>query len=117
MEKVKIYGGNNDMECLQGKSVYKGIVLGPIVVLKKSDFQVRRKKIEDVENEIKRVGKAGKQAKEQLEELYHKAVREVGEVSAAIFEVHQMMLEDEDYLDAIHNMIQTEKSMQNTLLL
>ncbi len=109
MEKVKIYGGNNDMECLQGKSVYKGIVLGPIVVLKKSDFQVRRKKIEDVENEIKRVGKAGKQAKEQLEELYHKAVREVGEVSAAIFEVHQMMLEDEDYLDAIHNMIQTEK--------
>lgn len=109
MEKVKIYGGNNDMECLQGKSVYKGIVLGPVVVLKKSDFQVRRKKIEDVENEIKRVGKAGEQAKEQLEELYHKAVREVGEVSAAIFEIHQMMLEDEDYLDAIHNMIQTEK--------
>lgn len=109
MGKVKIYGGNNDMQRFQGKSVYKGIVLGPVVVLKKNDFQVRRKKIEDIENEMKRVGKAGEQAKEQLQELYHKAVKEVGEASAAIFEVHQMMLEDEDYLDAIHNMIQTEK--------
>lgn len=97
------------MQCFFGKSVYKGIVLGPVVVLRKNDSQVRRKKIEDAESEIGRVEKAGEQAKEQLQELYDKAVKEVGEASAAIFEVHQMMLEDEDYLDAIHNMIQTEK--------
>lgn len=96
------------MQCFLGKSVYKGIVLGPVVVLKKSDCQVRRNKIEDTEAEIKRVEKAGEQAKEQLQKLYEKALKEVGEASAAIFEVHQMMLEDEDYLDAIHNMIQTE---------
>lgn len=97
------------MQCFFGKSVYKGIVLGPVVVLRKNDSQVRRKKTEDVESEIRRVEKAGEQAKEQLQKLYDKAVKEVGEASAAIFEVHQMMLEDEDYLDAIHNMIQTEK--------
>ncbi len=97
------------MQCFLGKSVYKGIVLGPVVVLKKSDCQVRRSKIEDAEAEIKRVEKAGEQAREQLQKLYEKAVKEVGETSAAIFEVHQMMLEDEDYLDAIHNMIETEK--------
>ena len=97
------------MQSFLGKSVYKGIVLGPVVVLKKSDCQVRRNKIEDTEAEIKRVEKAGEQAREQLQKLYDKAVKEVGETSAAIFEVHQMMLEDEDYLDAIHNMIETEK--------
>ena len=97
------------MQSFLGKSVYKGIVLGPVVVLKKSDCQVRRNKIEDTEAEIKRVQKAGEQAREQLQKLYDKAVKEVGETSAAIFEVHQMMLEDEDYLDAIHNMIETEK--------
>lgn len=96
------------MQCFLGKSVYKGIVLGPVVVLKKSDCQVRRNKIEDTQAEIQRVEKAGEQAKEQLQKLYEKALKEVGEASAAIFEVHQMMLEDEDYLDAIHNMIQTE---------
>lgn len=97
------------MQSFFGKSVYKGIVVGPVVVLGKSDSQVRRKKIEDTDLEIKRVEQAGEQAREQLQKLYDKAVKEVGEASAAIFEVHQMMLEDEDYLDAIHNMIQTEK--------
>lgn len=96
------------MQCFLGKSVYKGIVLGPVVVLKKSDCQVRRNKIADTEAEIKRVEKAGEQAKVQLQKLYEKALKEVGEASAAIFEVHQMMLEDEDYLDAIYNMIKTE---------
>lgn len=96
------------MQCFLGKSVYKGIVLGPVVVLKKSDCQVRRNKIEDTEAEIKRVEKAGEQSKVQLQKLYEKALKEVGEASAAIFEVHQMMLEDEDYLDAIYNMIKTE---------
>ena len=67
-----------------------------------------RRKIEDSETEIKRVDAAVKHAQEQLEALYEKAVKEVGENSAAIFEVHQMMLEDEDYLDAIYNTICTE---------
>ena len=76
-----------------GKSVYKGIVLGPAAVLGKEEGPVRRSKIEDAQAEIGRVGAAGEQAKEQLQALYDKAVKEVGEASAAIFEVHQMMLE------------------------
>lgn len=97
------------MQSFFGKSVYKGIVLGPVVVLRKSDSQVRRRKIENAEMEIRRVGHAGERAKEQLQKLYDKAVKEVGEASAAIFDIHQMMLEDEDYLDAIYSMIRTEK--------
>lgn len=93
---------------LSGKSVYKGIVMGPVAVLKNNDHQVKRKKIEHAELEIERVEKALEAAKEQLQKLYDKAVKEVGEASAAIFEVHQMMLEDEDYLDSIHNSIRTE---------
>lgn len=93
---------------LSGKSVYKGIVLGPVAVYRKSDEQVKRIKIDDADAEILRLEKAGEQSKKQLQELYDKAVKEVGEASAAVFEVHQMMLEDEDYLDAIHNMIRTQ---------
>ena len=96
------------MQCFQGKSVYKGIVMGPVAVLKKNDYQVKRARIEDTEAEVKRVDEALKASQEQLQKLYDKAVREVGEASAAIFEVHQMMLEDEDYLEAIQNMIRTE---------
>ena len=96
------------MQCFQGKSVYKGIVLGPVVVLRKNDYQVKRAKTEDPEAEIGRVQKAIDNSKEQLQKLYDKALKEVGEASAAIFEVHQMMLEDDDYLDAIQNMIRTE---------
>ena len=97
------------MQYFQGKSVYKGIAMGPIVVLKKNDYQVKRTRIEDTEAEVKRVDEALKASQEQLQKLYDKAVREVGEASAAIFEVHQMMLEDEDYLEAIQNMIRTEQ--------
>lgn len=97
------------MQCFQGKSVYKGIAMGQIVVLKKNDYQVKRIRIEDTEAEVKRVDEALKASQEQLQKLYDKAVREVGEASAAIFEVHQMMLEDEDYLEAIQNMIRTEQ--------
>lgn len=96
------------MQCFQGKSVYKGIVMGPVVVLKKNDYQVKRRKIEDADKEIMRVTQAIELAKEQLQKLYDKAIVEVGEASAAIFEVHQMMLEDDDYLEAIHNTIVTE---------
>lgn len=96
------------MQCFQGKSVYKGIVMGPVAVLKKNDYQVKRTRIEDPEAEVKRVEEAVEVSKKQLGRLYDKAVREVGEASAAIFEVHQMMLEDEDYLESMQNMIRTE---------
>ena len=97
------------MQSYQGKSVYKGIAMGPVVVLKKNDYQVKRTRIEDPEAEIKRVDEALEKSKEQLQKLYDKAVQEVGEASAAIFEVHQMMLEDDDYPEAIQNTIRTEQ--------
>ena len=96
------------MQYFQGKSVYKGIVMGPVAVLKKNDYQVKRARIEDPEAEVKRVKEAVEVSKNQLGRLYDKAVREVGEASAAIFEVHQMMLEDEDYLESMENMIRIE---------
>ncbi len=91
-----------------GKSVFKGIAMGKVVVLKKNDSPVKRDKIEDADAEMARVQTALAQAKEQLGRLYDKALREVGEENAAIFEVHQMLLEDEDYLQAIENTIRTE---------
>ena len=97
------------MQSYQGKSVYKGIAMGPVVVLKKNDYQVKRTRVEDPEAEIKRVDEALEKSKEQLQKLYDKAVQEVGEASAAIFVVHQMMLEDDDYLEAIQNTIRTEQ--------
>ena len=97
------------MQSYQGKSVYKGIAMGPVVVLKKNDYQVKRTRIEDPEAEIKRVDEALEKSKEQLQKLYDKAVQEVGEASAAIFEVHQIILEDDDYLEAIQNTILTEQ--------
>lgn len=96
------------MQQYSGKSVFKGITMGPVAVLEKQDDLVRRRKIDDPEQEIERTGAACEQAKDQLGKLYDKAVKEVGETSAAIFEVHQMMLEDDDYLESIHNIIRTE---------
>lgn len=96
------------MQCLKGKSVYKGIAMGKISVLKKDDYIVKRTKIEDAQAEIQRVKAAVAASQEQLQKLYEKAVKEVGEASAAIFEVHQMMLEDEDYSESIENIITTE---------
>lgn len=93
---------------LTGKSVYKGIVSGPVIVLRQQDLLVKRMRAENAEKEIEKVEQALQTAKAQLQELYDKAVSEVGEASAAIFEVHEMMLEDEDYLDAIYSMIRTE---------
>ena len=91
-----------------GKTVYNGITMGKVMVLRSSQEQVRRKKITDAEQEIERVHSAIENAQQQLGALYDKAVKEVGESSAAIFEVHQMMLEDDDYLDAIYHVIRTE---------
>ena len=97
------------MERLKGKSVYKGIALGKISVLKKDDYVVKRVKMENSEAEIERVAQAREKAKEQLQKLYDKAVKEVGEASAAIFEVHQMMLDDDDYNESIENIIRTQE--------
>ena len=80
------------METLKGKAVYKGIALGKISVLRKTENVVKRVKIEDADAELQRVETARAQAIEQLGKLYDKAVKEVGEASADIFEVHQMML-------------------------
>nr|WP_297933834.1 phosphoenolpyruvate--protein phosphotransferase [uncultured Blautia sp.] len=97
------------METLKGKAVYKGIALGKISVLRKTENVVKRVKIEDADAELQRVEIARAQAIEQLGKLYDKAVKEVGEASAAIFEVHQMMLEDLDFNEAIENTIRTQE--------
>ena len=97
------------MEKYIGKSVYKGTAIGPINVLKKRDNLVKRMHIDQIDDEFKRLEAAKELTLNQLGELYEKALQEVGEVNAAIFEVHQMMLEDDDYQDAIHAMIQNEQ--------
>lgn len=97
------------MEKYIGKSVYKGIAIGPVSVLNKKDNVVKRVHIDQVNEELKRLDAAKERTFDQLGSLYDKALQEVGEVNAAIFEVHQMMLEDDDYQDAIRNMICNEE--------
>jgi len=96
------------MEKYIGKSVYKGISIGKIKILKKEVHNVERRHVEDIASEKKRFEEARQKATLQLKELYEKAVKEVGETSAAIFDIHQMMLEDMDYLDSIDNMIESQ---------
>ena len=96
------------MQVLKGKSVYKGIVMGPLFVLKKDYGLVKRIEITDPEAEIARIGEAIQESKEQLQVLYEKALETVGALNAEIFAVHQMMLEDEGFLDAVYNVIRTE---------
>ena len=98
------------MKVWNGKSVCKGIAMGPVVVMKKKDFSVTKIKASDPEAEISRVTAAVDQAKSQLQELYEKALREVGESSAMIFMVHQMLLEDETFLDAVYTKIRLEQA-------
>ena len=97
------------MKVWNGKSVCKGIAMGPVVVMKKKDFSVTKIKVSDPEAEISRVTAAVDQAKSQLQEFYEKALREVGESSAMIFMVHQMLLEDETFLDAVYTGIRSEQ--------
>ncbi|MDO4678812.1 MAG: phosphoenolpyruvate--protein phosphotransferase [Eubacteriales bacterium] len=96
------------MKVLEGKSVFSGIAIGKISIFQKADTSVKRIHVEDVEAEVSRVDGAKATALAQLQKLYDKAVQEVGESGAAIFEVHQMMMEDGDYLDSISNIIRTE---------
>lgn len=94
---------------IQGKSVYSGVAIGRLAIYQKSENQVKREKITDTAKEIKRFEDARETAKQQLAGLYEKALKEVGEVNAAIFEVHQMMLEDLDYVESITNMIEGQQ--------
>lgn len=97
------------MNIYQGKSVFNGIAIGKICVYQKGEQQVKRCKVEDTEAEVKRFQEAREQAVEQLGKLHEKALKEVGEANAAIFEVHQMMLEDDDYLESIENIIRLQE--------
>ena len=97
------------MNVYQGKSVFGGIAIGHLCVYQKGEQQVTRQKIEDVEAEVKRFQVAREAAQAQLGELYDKAVKEVGEANAAIFEMHQMLLKDEDYQDSVENIIRTQQ--------
>ncbi|MBO5245888.1 MAG: phosphoenolpyruvate--protein phosphotransferase [Eubacterium sp.] len=93
----------------EGKSVYQGIAIGPVKVLKPRSVTVTQEQIADVEAACARVEAAIGEAQQELDALYDKTVETVGEEEAAIFEVHQMMLEDEDYLEAIYTSIREEK--------
>ena len=97
------------MEVYQGKSVFGGIAIGRISVHKKDEQQVKRVKIENPDLEIARYRQARQTAMEQLQNLYQKALKEVGEANAAIFEIHQMMLEDDDYNESIENIIHMQQ--------
>ena len=97
------------MQVYNGKSVFGGIAIGKISVYKKSEQQVKRVKITDAEAEIARYEEAKATATAQLQELYDKALKEVGEANAAIFEVHQMMLDDDDYNDSVENIIHSQE--------
>lgn len=97
------------MKICNGKSVFGGVAIGKISVYNKEQQQIERYHVENVEEEIKRFEKAKEEAMSQLKGLYEKALAEVGEANAMIFEVHQMMLEDLDYNESITNMISTQK--------
>lgn len=97
------------MKIFNGKSVFNGIAIGRIQLLKKEKKSVFRSHVDDVARELLRMEKAVGEAGAQLKELYEKALSEVGESGAAIFEVHQMMLEDQDYQESIQNMIRTQQ--------
>ena len=96
------------MQVYNGKSVFGGIAIGKISVYQKGEQQVKRVKIADADAEMERYADAKDAAVEQLQKLYDKALKEVGEANAAIFEIHQMMLDDDDYNESVENIIRTQ---------
>lgn len=96
------------MEQYQGKSVFGGVAIGRIHVFSKGQQQVKRIKVQDTEAEKKRYREAVQTAITELQGLYDKALKEVGEANAAIFEMHQMMLEDEDFTESVENIIDSQ---------
>lgn len=97
------------MQVYSGKSVFHGIAIGKISVYRKNEQQVKRVRTEDTKGELARYEAAKAAAVEQLQELYQKALKEVGEANAAIFEIHQKMLDDGDYNESVENIIETQK--------
>lgn len=96
------------MQSFQGKSVGNGVAIGKIYVYKKGEQQVKRYRVEDVDAEVARFRKAQETSIAQLQDLYEKSVKSIGEASAAIFEIHQMMLQDDGFVEAIENIITTQ---------
>lgn len=96
------------MKKYQGKGVYSAIAIGKISLFKKPDAAVKRIHVVDTYNEKTRFEQAKILAVQQLREIYDKALKEVGEANAAIFEIHQMMLDDDDYNDSINNIIDSQ---------
>ena len=97
------------MTTFTGKGVYGAVAIGKISVFKKRDAEVKRVRIDDIEREKQRLEHAKAASMEQLSEIYEKALKEVGETNAAIFEIHQMMLDDDDYNESIITMIESQK--------
>lgn len=96
------------MKKYTGKSVFAGVAIGKVMLYDKGQQQVKRRKIEDAAHEVARYQEACEKAKEELACLYDKALKEVGESGAAIFEIHQMMLDDDDYIESVKNIIDTQ---------
>ncbi len=96
------------MKSYQGKGVYGAIAIGKISLFKKPEKAVKRVRVDDTDGEKSRFEQAKAESLSQLQEIYDKALKEVGEANAAIFEIHQMMLDDEDYNDSINNIIETQ---------
>ena len=97
------------MLVVKGKSVFSGIVIGPLALFHRNTVSTARRRVKDTEAEIKRFQEARSASIEQLKDMYEKAVQKVGEEEAAVFEVHQMMLDDDDYIDNIVTLITQEK--------
>lgn len=97
------------MVILQGKSVFGGVAIGKIQFFKRDEIQIKRRHVDDPEAEIRRFRTAKEKALSELQQLYDKALTDVGEANAMIFEAHQLMLEDPDYNDSVENIINTQK--------
>jgi len=97
------------MIVLEGKSVFNDICMGHISFYKRNESVIKRYKVEDTQAEINRFHEAKEKGKQQLQHLYEKAVEDVGEANAAIFEIHQMMLEDLDYCESVENIISSQQ--------
>lgn len=99
---------SGNMKKYSGKGVYGAIAMGKISIFKRQEISVKRERIEDVEQQKERIEEAKLFAMAQLQEIHDKALVEVGEANAQIFEIHMMMLEDEDYNESICNIIETQ---------
>ena len=104
------------MKVATGKSILNGVAIGTLRWFHRRGIQVETSSALSPEEELTRFEQARKKAREQLKRLYHSAVEEVGEDNAAIFEIHQMMLEDEDFLDAVREIIRTQGATARTAM-